>query len=353
MPDEFDYKERVESMSPSTAGFSADGGGRAVMIQDVTYNDLGKKIREILGYTKKDGAGLARKLPKAHPLFPWLFASRISQVQGFGTMTQVASDPVEALEVAPFDDFARYANYRLTIEFEPRPYVLCRDDLISNTLSKSWTPPDGTPVGPLTYAEEWKRFVDIEFQGASQYLTAKKGQMRFNVAGGHELDGKEAGEGQIRMAYPKSTVIYKWYQVPYEHVIHVNSYIVAGLGCVNQFAWDDWPAGTLLFKDFKTRRYTPAAPEVNYDYGTVIWTNDKLCDIDFIFEYIEPTRTAAAASLANANAIDYGHNLVPYSNTGSWYYATTNIEPLTSVANDNKPIYPSYMFELLFTTPIP
>lgn len=351
MADGYEFNERVESLSPSTAGFSADGGGRGVMIQDVTYNDLKKKIREILGYTTTDGAGLKRFLPKAHPLFPWLFASRISQVQGFGSPTLESSDVLETLEVAAFDEYARYPKYRLTIEFEPRPYVLCNDDLIENTLTKSWTDADGTVIGPKIYAEEWKRFVDIDFQGASQYLTAKRGQFKFRVGGGNELNGKEAGEGQVRMAYPKSTVIYRWFQVPYEHVIHARSYIVAGLGRVNQFEWDGWPAGTLSYKDFKTRKYTPAAPEVSAAAETAIYTANKLCDIDFIFEYLEPPLTAAPTSTANANAIAYGHNLLPYSNTGSWYYASTDIAPLVAAVNNDKPVYPSYMFELLFTTP--
>jgi hypothetical protein len=49
------------------------------------------------------------------------------------------------------------------------------------------------------------------------------------------------------------------------------------------------------------------------------------------------------------NNIFAGHNLLPFAHTGAWYYARTNIPD--SPASHLRPMFPSYPFELLWTTP--
>jgi hypothetical protein len=206
------------------------------------------------------------------------------------------------------------------------------------------------------------RYTDVEITPASEWITASQGQFRFDTRDGSPPNAIEAGHGQIRMLYQKRVVTFRWYQVPYTHITSANSNIAAGLGYVNQFDFTGpdgtlFPAGTLLFFAVKVNRYVPPVPYVFTQPSTTIYANNKLCDIEFAMMQVnQPIAANASSDMVyhtmadwSPNNIIAGHNLLPYAHTGAWYYARTDITK--APASHMRPMFPSYPFELLWTTP--
>src|SRR2546421_577504 len=100
MPLPIVYLEKVASLSPGQAGFALDQG-RGTLLYDVTNPlQVEDALTDILGTTDYDGPGdgrLSRKLPKAHPFYPWLYAERLSNIQGVGK--PVTFDITQSYEV--------------------------------------------------------------------------------------------------------------------------------------------------------------------------------------------------------------------------------------------------------------
>lgn len=369
MPDEKTTYERIAGRAPTAHGFSRTGGSRAV--EKRIYGDKGagtgapnfaielhELIEEILGTTRIDPGGLGKKLnrrmPKASPLCPWMYAERISEMVGLGQMAK--STVSQPLGVPAWDEAAFYETYEFTIEYQQRPYALAEDAETDDTQTVTWTKPDGSSTTP-NYANEWLRYVDVERIPAGEYITAQVGQYVWDVPGNAKLDGNAAGSGQARLFLLKEAVKITWFEVPYEYV-HASSftnaagtsYISQGLGHVNQFDWFGFDAGTLLFIGVNINRYTPPAPAQRYQSGTTIFDNRKLCDIQFLFTYANPERSEAPSAAANANVIQAGHNLLPWAHTGGHYFCKTIDVDGFAFASD-RPLFPSFPYELLFTNP--
>lgn len=367
MADERDYNERIAGKSPHKIGFQRQGGGRATLPMIIgnkgdgvgaitSVTELHDAIREILGFTTThpNGEGLARKLPKCHPMFPQLYANAIQEMVGLGRPTMTDAAP-GTMETDTFDSFALYPAYELMVEFSPRMYTLCGDDDITQnqTFSINWTDTDGVTVA-YEYAKEWLRYTDSERVPAGTWITAESGQFLFDVSGGAIPNGVSAGAGQIRMFMPEEGLKVTWYEVPYDFVdtgsTSISSYISQGLGCVNQHDWNGYTAGTLLLHGIALTRYVPPMPEYASDpENKAIVRAKKLCDITFIMTFKEPDLTANPSAAANAQTVQYGHNLMPYAWTGGWYYAKTNVPAAAS--QDGKPLFPSFPYQLLFTNP--
>ena len=78
------YWERIDSVSPSQASFGPDGGS-ASMEFIVSRGNIGYVLADILGSAIINANGsLSRVLPLAHPEFNWLYASKITSLQGIG-----------------------------------------------------------------------------------------------------------------------------------------------------------------------------------------------------------------------------------------------------------------------------
>jgi len=89
----------------SKAGFSTEGGKsqRAWPMTPASAADLVSVFPAILGTVQYNATGtgkLARTLPVADPLYPWMYASSIPTVEGYGTTTPIAADP--QLEASAF-----------------------------------------------------------------------------------------------------------------------------------------------------------------------------------------------------------------------------------------------------------
>lgn len=369
MPDIYQsYVEKIGSRSPNSAGFAREGGGRAPYtfivgdkgdgLASITAgSQIHDIIKEIIGTTRIDaggeGKGLLRTLPKAHPLYPWLFAERFSNIVGIGQMTK-ADAGSSILQVDPFDFAALYETYEMTAEFTPRPYVVCADSEIATGQSTSWTTPDGSAQSK-SHAQEWLRYTDFEFLPALEWITAQHGEFKFDAPTDVDIDLKAAGKGQLKMPFQKSTLKVTWYEVPYAYVepndgtlTPDDSYIFQGIGHISQNNWYGYPAGSLMLGAVQVQRYVPPMPEFDYWQSSLIFDAKKLCNISFYFQFTYPTRVTDPAAAANNNIIQRGHNLVPFAHTGGWYFAKTTAPAANTV---NRGLFPSFPMELLFTNP--
>jgi len=341
------YLEKVESEAPSTAGASVDGG-RAVstfLLEEPTADDLQNAINELLGGTTYASTGfkMQRTPPKAHPTFPFWYASNIPSIRGVGEFTLEDADP--ALEVPTIPQYALYEDYWFTVEFTPRPYPVGLDEDIS-VASGSWYDEGGTSRS-FQYAKEWLRYTDYEYVPQFDNVSAQQGQMVFEST---DAANKKGFLGSPRMFLPNQILKFWWFQVPYRYVTSANSYITKWVGRINQNAWYNWKPGQLLYLSYSPKRYSPPIPlEDDFWEGSFL-TTQKLCNIEFTFLYTNRPATALAAAPTNRHYVQAGHNLLPWFQTRKFYYAKSVASTALGIPGDI-PANLSFPIELLFTDP--
>lgn len=378
--------EATATDSPCTGGFSIEGNRKATSAYilapygagAITELDLTKVINLILGTTVSDTPSatgiLNRTMPLAHPVWPWLFAESITNITGTG---QNSKEPTYATSynVQPIPNFALYTEYRLTIDFTPRPYTVMTDNQITTGNFAPGGPSaytiDGTSfTGP--YAAEWLRYTDFTITPSSESVTMQTGNMIFNSS--NTVVNTRVFDSLPRMFLPDSVLTFTWYQVPYRLIGSVNSFINSSLrGRVNQNAWPTtiggtggFPPGSLLYVSFKPTRYTPPVP--GFITSTVDSTaifdveNNKLCNIEFTFLYTNRslpspggTPETPATPPTNKNFIVGGHNLQPSAADYRFHFAQTkqvDADPKNGIPfmlPGGIPSWYSFPFELLTT----
>jgi len=307
------------------------------------YGDL---ITEVLGYSEPDGVGgLIRSLPLAHPQYPWLFASDLA-ITGLGFYDR-ASSSSQIFEAPPIDSFAIYKKYQYQITFTQRPYVLLQDTSIPSEALEYYDF-DGNQQFEGNVPREYWRFTDFEELPSAEFLTAQQGQFTFDRQDGEIPDGNTV-PGQLRLLQRKSTVKFRWYQVPNHYLTSDYSYIKAAQGTINQLEWNGWAPGTLLLAGCTTiKRYTPPNPDPDPWMDGAIG-NAKLVDLEFTFQRFDPGLEPGTEPVtpANPNHIVGGHNLLPWmaAGGGQYYYARGGDNV------NNAPMYNSYPFQLMFKDP--
>lgn len=328
------FNERADDLSPGVGGFDMKGG-KATLILDVAPDELEDAITELLGSVSPAGDGtLTRTLPKAHPFWPWLFASRISNIQGVRFNEAVEAN--DELEAPSLDEYGEYELWRLTVEFEPRPYAVLADDSIELE-SVNWYDEAGGG-GPVDLSTEYYRFTDYDVLPQPELITANQGQMSLVIG----VSTTAVFQSFPRITMPKAVVKFRWYQIPFSYVDSTNSYLTDYIGYINQNAWYGWPAGSLLYTGATVVRYTPPVPDVVPGFAGVSFSTEKLCDVELVFEYTK-REAEYTPTLSNPNWIVGGHNLQPRFTDRKFYYVKSNA--------DGQSLFPSVPFDLLFHDP--
>lgn len=350
------YYEKVDDLSPSTASFSMYGSRASIRLIMESNKYTSAMMIDLLGDTKPNaGGGLKRKLPKAHPRWPWLFASRIDEVIGIGQMTKTAAVSTRMESSNIFDAYAQYDRMMATVIFEPRPYAVISDNTIQSG-SVTWYN-ENKQSTTSTYATEWMRYTSFSVLPQSELIEARQGQSVFRLTDSTTLNDPQAPHlnpfpAFPRMTVPKATFKVRWYQVPLNFVVSPNSHIVKALGRINYRAWGGFPEGSLLYETVAVSEpYVPVVPALSVVGSEAVYTAYKLVDIDFVFQY---TNRAAGyehtVTVDNENWKMSGHNLLPWLFDRKFYYATA--QPLTgNDATKYTPTFLSYPFELLFSNP--
>lgn len=338
------YKESVASRSPGSAGFALDAG-RCSWPYYVDGLSIYDALVDIMGVTDQDvGDGrLKRKLPRAHPWFPWCYAERVSNIQGVGKpITFVLSESYECPLLV--GKIALYRTYLLSIEFLTRPYQLFSDEHVTRQ-TVTWTNDLGLEEASIITGE-YGRFVDYDVEADTDIVTAQHGTTVFRSTS--DVNGKSF-TGMPRVYVPKQTIKLRWFGIPFRYVESSNSYLARYQNYINQGAFFGYPEGSLLYKGFRTlRRYPPPVPDEVPIAGSTAFSTAKLCDVEIVLEYTGRTLGAPPpAPPANANWLVAGHNLFPHFLDRKFYYVTANNDdPLKQY-----PMFPSFPMALLFTDP--
>lgn len=358
------FAEQADSVSQSTAGFSLHEGkaslplylfGSQYQSGQAALTDVQSAITTILGNvnTAKADGRLQRTLPVAHPLYPWLYASSINRIFGFGVPYK---NPGQSqLEAPAMPNFTAYPNYEFAVEFTNRPYVLAQDASVPLLTSQTFYDTIGTKQ-TTNIAGEWVRYANWWYERKFDSLTARQGFLRFRAANGGAVNNVHYPD-MPRLFLPDSVLHVVWHQVPYRYITSTNSFIDNLLGYVNQNNFTIWKPGELLYIGYTAIPYTPPVQQLDQQYTGqtgYIYSAEKWVDVEFMF--LRTKRKIASpgelyGSLSNKNWIQAGWNLLPWLQDRLFHYATTvGASPDTDQSKWN-PLFLSTEFGLLFTDP--
>lgn len=352
--------EMVDRKSPSKATFQTDGGS-AAMDFIVDRSQLKNLVSGLLGSVQKSGDGrgsLKRTLPAAHPYYDWMFASKITTIEGIqpnGRYEAIANMRDKTLNYVT--DCAMYLKYKVSVDFEHRPYLMMNDEttkaMASGREVMNWYYDLNDAFTTFYDTCEQFRFVDIESQPNVEFLSSPNGQFRFKTASGtpphnNPISNQNGGGVQIRIV--KQKVKLTWFFVPYAIAFSEN--VTSGFGKVNQYNFWGYPAGSLLLEGFDVKRYPPPEQLYKNDVVTTHPADQKLCDITFNFGCFIPPANDVSSDVPsgagyNKFKVPYGHNLLPRPGSIKYYYVES--EPSAAFPSMlPRPIYESYPMQRLF-----
>lgn len=338
------------SVEGARVGFSPEGG-KTERIWQITPDDITDLVESfpiIVGKCEYDASSngkLTRTLPLADPLYPWLYASALNGIQGYGQYDAIDADP--QLEAPTFEKGAFWSHYRLGVESLPRPFPVLPDHYIpSNT--GTWYPETdpGTTPEQYVYAEEQRRFCTWDMVPQSDYVTQQKGSMKFNS---DDAANSHIFQAMPRYYLPNSLYTVTWYYVPIRLIISAKSYIMRWRGRVNQNAMTGpdglrFEPGELLYLNFSQKMFTPPVQTVvNLGGYSKIISTEKFAHITFQFLFTR-RKLFSSPSVAptNLNFVVGGHNLLPWMD-GNFRYAEVSTD------STRRPTWLSAPLETLFT----
>lgn len=346
---------RQDTREPSSFRIGANGGA-AVLTGTIPSADLDTIMTDGLETTTPDNetGQLVRTLPVAHPRFPWLFLRNIDNATGISFTGKQAADPEGTLEVATLPYWAEYRKYEVQASFEPRPYLMARDESIPKT-TFTYYDDDGDPVAAESWCEWW-RYTTFDAAPASETLVAEIGQMRWAAPGIGQAtatapkDGSGVEQGLTRILLPSITWKVTWYGAPYSYVLSDYCVFLDVIGRINQNEWAGFAPGAALLQAVNVQRiYPPPFPDFTTYNGYDLIGQDKLCDIEFTI--LEVNRTPdIAVTPVNRSHIAANHNCMPYR-AGHRYYYVESFRPENAPAGTGEPPYLSYPFEFLTNNP--
>lgn len=339
-------------------------GGSAQVDYIVNRSGLQLFLDEILGKAtiqKTNDAGdltgrLVRTIPIAHPEYNWLYASRINQVQGIGLAgAKDAEDSIVSLS----DDLERnmpkfytvYEKYRISVQFEPRPYLVLNDTQMAPYWNNvSYYSPSGGGKNYKDYAE-YLRYTRIKYEPNAQLLPSNNGSFFLHspdLPGGNPQPISQANGAGPRITIVKNSVKITWFFVPYKMV--TSKTIQQAYGRVN-FAssgnFFGFPDGSLLFLGMEINDYPGPVPSTQINLNNV-WDSvydNKYCDITFVFEQFEVATEMQADTPAGVPGwvVPKHHNMLPHSGLMRYCYCCNSDNPATG-----QPIFYSYDMRRLF-----
>lgn len=338
LPEGFDpetwegYFEITGTSAPGESGFSPDGG-KSTMQFLVEDSRAGEFVLDVLGDTEYEcGANgkVQRRMPMAHPRWPFHYGSRVAWMRGLGKA------PLEETDAAWYDApppewFGRYKWFRALVEFTPRPFAVRSDDSVGSE-SVTYFDDEGSAY-VTTVPKEWERFVQIEDGGgAVDVVTAQYGQAKLRAGGNPNLDRQLQYMPSVRL--PRNALILTWYGVPARYTLSPDSWIRKCLGHVNSSEFLGYPAGWLRLDSYASKAYQPAIPGYELEAGG--YRVEMMCDIKLTMAVAPRNAKARIVPTRGGMPIDGWNTAVNYADLGS-YYVSTDVTPF---GPDNKPTGP-------------
>ncbi len=347
--------ERVDSKSPSRAGFRHNAG-RASMALKVTRTDMntshwGDVVEYVLGSTDvvaTNGGKVKRVLPISAPDYPHMIADQIEEIQGIGVATKATA--TSPLGVPCLPATALYQKYEMTVSFVPMTFSIFKDDELKLKDGSAFND-DGSTYS-FKYYDEYNRYCEWWVEDGFEVIQAQFGS-RYFVTGSEAAPHLIPFPGSITDRVPRPVVHFCWKRIPYRYVASRNSWIRKYKGFINQDDFLSWKAGELLYLDAKVTRYLPGIPTMYLDEGTNTFRTHlgALCDVEFLWELRE-WETTDPPALTNGSQITVrGHN------AERWFRAPGQAYLAVSVGADPdddslwKTKYASRPFSRMFTDP--
>jgi len=329
-------------------------------------------IKNVLGSTdypvnQATPGRLARILPLADPLYPWLFATNIQSMKGVGVALRQSAQM--NTNSASFPGFGLFPNYEIVCDCTTRPYPVSPDESItpSNLTWYDSQGVSGTSQSQQIYPE-WNRFVDFDIIPQEDWLEMQRGTSYFSTASNTEPGGTPGMSAQqsVRMLMPNDVLRLLWVGVPLRYILSANSYLVRFRGKVNQNDWNGpqapilanprnpsntsgdkglFPMGTLLYTGYKPRIYQPVLPVNFTPFGSFI-DYSRLCDLELYFLRTIRTGTDVPTLEVQKNIVMAGWNLQPYLPRKKFYYCLNR-----DLGGGTSPLFWSFPVELLFQDP--
>lgn len=277
----FPWAEYV-SRTPSTQAyrFQTDQT-QATFSMEVYWDDFINNgsdgvVPRILGYPSVvDGIGntitrISRSLPMAHPLFPWLYATAITDVRGIK-------------QTGIKNGLSSYDRAILTIAFTSLNYNILSDAQLPNF-----------SIGANEFPNESLRFVVKHPKPKVEYISLDRYFFKY-AEGVSPPNGNTfpLGIGKITV---KVDLEWTWCDVPDRAIFDSNGYaprIYPLMGTVNSVAFAGCDPGTLLFypPEF-TPRMAPVSPDatgiLSVDSAGNISNVPRTWDVRFRFGYWDP-----------------------------------------------------------------
>ena len=294
-------------------------GNQATFAIQVEYDDLPFAMLELLGYYRFDEQAtekyLKRDIPKQHPYFDWLYASRITSIRPM-KFTEKAATPV--------GNYPRHRYWQIVILFQQPKYTMVSDAV----LDKIFPPVN---VGGVNSRQEWERWAEWTFQGGVETMSIEAGKMKYSEGTGPPLQ-PTAGSTLFNSPTPrhlsKGTLTCVWRHVPIYGFMSPTTRrpenMISCLGTVNSAAFRNYPAGTLRFDSFSyTLNEAPygvdqmlEVPAIGNNGAEKLWPSLTV-DVTLNWGFFDPP---------HGNSASRGHNLVPYfpDTSGSWYKVTAD-----------------------------
>jgi len=328
-----EYEEVFDNDSPMVAGFTirqsmAKGAYIVTGVEDRL--DLFDIPQDILGYTFIDETTqqLRRIPPRCHPVYPNLYASAITSIQGLGQPTVETSAEPLLVDGVTFPTYGLYAGYKVEVEFSTRTDLPLTDTYVSyidgNTIIDPvlgdggiYYPSDTNVPYKFAYYTENGRYTYFTQTPKEDFITFQQGNMEFKSADA-DINGKLFTDSP-RMFLPNSEIIIHWLQVPYAYVVSANCKFDHWRGRINQgdFLLNNrvFSAGSLLYNSWSVTRYTPPETSTPGLDGFTGLIRGQLCDIQFRFLYTDRKDIAGAGAFDftkfKYNWLPKGWNLQP------------------------------------------
>lgn len=280
-------------------------------------------VSDILGYstdgktnraTGVNGTTMQRVLPTRCAQFPWLWASRVSGLEGIGS---------KGIELGLNGGvMAGWKMMRMTVQYETPPYEVKSDEIVKNADSNN------SPAESQRYVI-WKQTPSVEFVQSTidSFSWPKQAHDR-------DLDIIQGSKGYALLV-AKVRITANWIQVCDDWVRSGSNKfgnIEAALGTVNHKSFLDRPAGTMLFESYEaTPRVEPVDPAVMNQIDRTS-TIPRSWDITLNWAYFDPTdggATASGISQAFDGTPRYGHNLAFDPITAKWWRPLLNTKGVT------------------------
>lgn len=293
-----------------------DGDSHSVMVYDMPWNDyVAGAYSKIVGYSflsnpaQLDVGGvkrLQRIIPLQHPIFPWLWATKIAQAQ-----------PIQFTgpTVGVADSYAAFSIMRLHILFQSLPYVVLSDrDLLD-------TDPFGRGQG---HADESLRFVEKRSSVSLQTLEVPQGSLKY-IAKPAGATWSTIQQRQYQRVMHRR-LDWTWHKVAETYLMLTNTEkpknLDACVGFVNLNSWQGYNPGTLLCIPYELE--PEEAPTDPVNVGLPAGYPPRLWKVKLHLDYFEPPTDPGV--VYPGTIAGYGWNLLPAPqlSTPYWYPASSD-----------------------------